>query len=677
MKFVKLLLLFLARGEAETAKSHYDVQACVANGVGQPCTLKKMTNMRFMKHPTAASCDEAQGQAGSVSWMDLTLPSGKALFVQVDTKVSGQSADQGFFVRPTRLTREWGKAEVANQSASFYLASTGQFSVEFAPSELWRGQSGATTFDALMLFVNPELELPTGLTEISDDSTESVIDLGPNRAYVFAADFTYDWGRDQVFKVHDNTAVYFESGAYVRARIVQTEKKVNNVTISGYGTLDSHYDPTDYDIPGVSDDRTMQTIVIFGKNINVFGVTLTNTKPECGSWGYCLNINPNWAPLPDYTDPFGAEELQLKDPPFKFRQAHCQEKNMDDSPNTDFHNCPSSHADGQHVSHVKCMTWQMGQDGLNAGKYGVVENSFVRVIDDAIKVWDSHAVYQNITIWQQTLGWPINFGWWNWDQDDIDTVVDSVYVIHNHNWLQSKDWPETDSGQCVVGGIYGSGAVKRNYRLSNIFVETAASCAVGLQITSKAYNRHPTPEGCVGSMQDFHIDGIFFDEEFYQTGGYGNYLAGEEKPNSGCTGNLSGKIENLHIAGQVAGRAMTLSEFDRAGLADTVTGLVVSGAEDPHPAPLYTHHKRKNAYIGNGADVEVDSDGVQVVSSSQCAERCQADWGCDCVVFQPSTSVCWKRRGCVSAKFDSDDGYDVYMRPYALASQTTPSLSFV
>ena len=29
-----------------------------------------------------------------------------------------------------------------------------------------------------------------------------------------------------MFKVHDNTAVYFEPGAFVRARIVQTEKKV-------------------------------------------------------------------------------------------------------------------------------------------------------------------------------------------------------------------------------------------------------------------------------------------------------------------------------------------------------------------------------------------------------------------------------------------------------------------
>eukprot|EP00957_Ditylum_brightwellii_P174204 13262476-Ditylum_brightwellii.AAC.1 len=61
---------------------------------------------------------------------------------------------------------------------------------------------------------------------------------------------TYDWGQDTVFHVLDNTAVYFEPNSYVRARIVQTTQKVNNVFISGYGVLDNHYPPTEYDIPG-------------------------------------------------------------------------------------------------------------------------------------------------------------------------------------------------------------------------------------------------------------------------------------------------------------------------------------------------------------------------------------------------------------------------------------------
>lgn len=74
---------------------------------------------------------------------------------------------------------------------------------------------------------------------------------------------------------------------------------------------------------------------------------------------------------------------------------------------------------------------------------------------------DSYDVYANITIRQLTLGWPINLGWWSWNQRDQGTVLDSIHVIHNHNWLTSRDWPATLSGQCVVGGIYGSGSIQQ------------------------------------------------------------------------------------------------------------------------------------------------------------------------------------------------------------------------
>ena len=74
---------------------------------------------------------------------------------------------------------------------------------------------------------------------------------------------------------------------------------------------------------------------------------------------------------------------------------------MDDSANKDFANCPTGTAladIGNSVSSVKCMPCQLGQDGLNAGKFGTVENSFVRVIADALKLWDSGDVYRNIVI---------------------------------------------------------------------------------------------------------------------------------------------------------------------------------------------------------------------------------------------------------------------------------------
>lgn len=344
--------------------------------------------------------------------------------------------------------------------------------------------------------------------------------------------------------------------------------------------------------------------------------------------------------------PFDVYELKAGNPPYSFQQAHCQENNMDDSPNTDIaNNCPTSHEDGQHVSYVKRMTWQLGHDGLNAGKWGTVEKSFVRTVDDAIKPWDSHGIYKDITIWQLALGWPINFGWWNWNQPDVDTTVDSIYVVHNHNWLTSTSWPDTQSGQCVVGGIYGSGATKNGYKLSNIFVETAASCAVGLEISNDAYSKHLTPEGCVASIANTRIEGMYFDEEFYGNGnGYNNYLSGEQNPAKGCTGDLAGKIENMVISGSVAGRPLSRSDFIVDD--DTVPGLEFEDPPpDPHPsAPRYQKYPNSNAYEGLGAGAEIDDEGIQVFSATQCLDRCQADWSCDCVVYSSSDSMCWKRK---------------------------------
>ena len=70
-----------------------------------------------------------------------------------------------------------------------------------------------------MLFVNPIQSLPSSnavlISPTVQPDSDSAVELGPNRAYVFAAGVTYDWGEDVAFEVHDNTAIFFETGAYV------------------------------------------------------------------------------------------------------------------------------------------------------------------------------------------------------------------------------------------------------------------------------------------------------------------------------------------------------------------------------------------------------------------------------------------------------------------------------
>ena len=302
-------------GNRQLSIPKYMVKTCLADGVGKPCTantsLKTVSGLRVTQQEAEQNCEETEGQRGSVTYTDLILPTNsspdKVLLVEVTTSVPGQDSSNGFFVRPTRLTRYWGKATVSSKKASFYLAETGQvrknectekvskktaiqketyvirnyrkkefsqlssplsqifflitilkFSVEFASDSIWKNKQDVATFDALMLFVNPEIIIPeNNMITVSPNSEEISENLGPNKSYVFKADINYDWGADHVFKVHDNTNVYFEKGAYVRARIVQTEKKVKNILLKGFGTLDVHYD-LDADVIGISDDATRQ-----------------------------------------------------------------------------------------------------------------------------------------------------------------------------------------------------------------------------------------------------------------------------------------------------------------------------------------------------------------------------------------------------------------------------------
>ncbi|KAL7546254.1 hypothetical protein ACHAWF_012767 [Thalassiosira exigua] len=477
----------------------YSVRACLAAAPGDPCASPPLpVPVRYLTQPVANPdrCEDTVGQRGSLSFADLALPQGEALLVEVTTNVAGRDGGADFFVRPSRLTAPWGVPSVDGNVASFYLGGTGQFSVEFAPSSLWRsGQHLASSWSKQSVSFRRRHDL-------------------------------YDWGMDTVFHVLDDTAIHFEPGSRVRARIVQTKQKVNNVLISGYGLLDNHYPPVEYDVPGVTDDGSRQAIHILGTNVKVHGLTIVNTNAGCAEFGYALNVNANWAPLQAYEgrEPvFEAGELQNADPPYLPRKAHCQERHMDDAPNTDFSNCPTTREDGAEVSFVKAISWQMGQDGINAGKYGTVRDSFVRVVDDSLKPWDSE--------------------------------------LDDQRWLARDE----------IGTVRRGGHLREQQRQ-----ERVPHTQVGLEINKAAYSRHLTPEGCVGSIKDAHITNLFFDEEFYQIGSRtNNFLRGERDPNPGCVGDYAGQISNMVISGKVNGRDLSVDDFviprKHAG---TVPGLV-------------------------------------------------------------------------------------------------------
>ena len=163
--------------KAQPTSSPYEVRTCVANFVGESCLtdlLPVANPIRYQTQPVTNpnACEDTVGQRGSLSFVDITLPTNQVLYVEVTTNVVGQEnvGVDNFHVRPSRLTEPWGIPTVMNNVASFYIADTGQYSVEFASSDLWKDLLSAQNFDALMLFVNPPMDpIPSDAALIEED----------------------------------------------------------------------------------------------------------------------------------------------------------------------------------------------------------------------------------------------------------------------------------------------------------------------------------------------------------------------------------------------------------------------------------------------------------------------------------------------------------------------------
>lgn len=135
------LLLYSVVTNAQQLSSLYTVKTCLVDAIGDTsCTPQPVSSpIRYQTQPVVrpGRCEDTVGQRGSLSFVDLILPPNQVLWVEVTTNANNQGGGD-FFVRPSRLTDPWGTPLVSGRTASFYIAGTGQFSVEFAPSSIWR-----------------------------------------------------------------------------------------------------------------------------------------------------------------------------------------------------------------------------------------------------------------------------------------------------------------------------------------------------------------------------------------------------------------------------------------------------------------------------------------------------------------------------------------------------------
>jgi hypothetical protein len=81
--------------------------------------------------------------------------------------------------------------------------------------------------------------------------------------------------------------------------------------------------------------------------------------------------------------------------------------------------------------HVKLFGWWHQTDGWGGGDGSVIEDSFLKVNDDSVKLYGRDQIARRLVIWQQVNGAPFQLGWGGAGQRATNCLVEDIDLIAN------------------------------------------------------------------------------------------------------------------------------------------------------------------------------------------------------------------------------------------------------
>ncbi|MGI8880196.1 MAG: hypothetical protein ACR2KJ_06725 [Jatrophihabitans sp.] len=205
--------------------------------------------------------------------------------------------------------------------------------------------------------------------------------------------------------LHDNETVYLAGGAYVQGAFI-ANGPVHNVTIKGRGIMDGLFMDTgnqdsNKNAPGMIDIADQSS-----SNVLIEGVTLVN--------GPRFNIRA----LAQYTT----------------------------------------------IHNVKVMSWWYSTDGMVAGNKSVLEDNFIKVNDDSVKLFWGDTIARRNTIWQLENGASFMISW-NLENDPQNFHVYDSDVIHAEHYQIQKT--------AIFRALHAGAGTPNRYLFEHIRVENA------------------------------------------------------------------------------------------------------------------------------------------------------------------------------------------------------------
>ncbi len=222
------------------------------------------------------------------------------------------------------------------------------------------------------------------------------------------------------------------------------------------------------------------------------------------------------------------------------------------------------------IRDVKLLSWNHRNDGITAGKNSLIENSFIKVEDDNIKLYYSNQTVRRNVVWQQTSGAVFKLAWklsgvaQGSRISDIDVIHSDVDDDYS---TTENDRPDMHSTSAIFSAMgFQRNAAFENATFTNIRIEEENLLRL-MSLRMVSTHKAPTgtnvwgdPNPTAGKL----IDGLTFENV---------QMAGEPYKQSTLYGNAGGAISNLKfvnlsVGGQVVTSGGALgSRNDGSGLA--------------------------------------------------------------------------------------------------------------
>jgi len=133
------------------------------------------------------------------------------------------------------------------------------------------------------------------------------------------------------------------------------------------------------------------------------------------------------------------------------------------------------------VRNVKAIGWCFGTDGIGTGRRGLVEDCFLKVNDDALKLYRSGMIVRRCTIWQLENGAPFQLGWsTNSDNSGFRISDCDVIRVEHHQDTHNR---------AVFNSIHGGRGNLGDYVFEDIRIENARHRLLLLTVRKTSWSR--------------------------------------------------------------------------------------------------------------------------------------------------------------------------------------------